>query len=143
MTQHIAIGGLAVASLLAKGSEPIHRLSEAAIVFEEIMKTIPAPAYDPDAPLQMLILNLAYSDYVGRLAVGRIVNGRLRARQDVVLSTIDGSLVPRRVTNLYVFEGLDRVEVEEAGPDRRVEGRRTQVRVPLRHREALIASTSR
>ena len=85
-------------------------------LFEEIMKTIPAPAYDPDAPLQMLILNLAYSDYVGRLAVGRIVNGRLRARQDVVLSTIDGSLVPRRVTNLYVFEGLDRVEVEEAGP---------------------------
>ena len=90
-----------------------HRLQP---LFDEILKTIPAPAYDPDAPLQMLILNLAYSDYVGRLAVGRIVNGRLRARQDVVLSTLDGSLVPRRVTNLYVFEGLNRVEVEEAGP---------------------------
>src|SRR5439155_11699714 len=54
--------------------------------------------------------------YVGRLAIGRIVNGRLRTKQDVTLSRADGSLVPARVTNLYVFEGLERTEVEEAGP---------------------------
>jgi len=67
-------------------------------------------------PLQMLILNLDYSDFVGRLAIGRIVNGRVRARADVGLARLDGSVVRTRVTNLYAFEGLERVEIEEAGP---------------------------
>src|SRR6058998_999100 len=52
-------------------------------LFEEIVRTIPAPRYDRSLPLQMLILNLDYSDFVGRLAIGRIVNGHVRARQDV------------------------------------------------------------
>ncbi|TMQ69173.1 MAG: translational GTPase TypA, partial [Candidatus Eisenbacteria bacterium] len=85
-------------------------------LFEEIVRTIPAPRYDRSLPLQMLILNLDYSDFVGRLAIGRIVNGHVRARQDVGLARLDGSVVRTRVTNLYVFEGLQRVEVEEAGP---------------------------
>ena len=85
-------------------------------LFEEILRTIPAPRYQPEAPLQMLVLNLDYSEYVGRLAVGRIVNGRVRARQDVMLLHLDGRSVRVRVTNLYAFEGLARVEVEEAGP---------------------------
>ena len=85
-------------------------------LFEQIVKTIPAPRYDLDAPLQMLILNLDYSDYVGRLAIGRIVNGRVAARQDVALCRHDGSITKARVTNLYVFEGLERAEVTEAGP---------------------------
>ncbi len=82
-------------------------------LFEEIVRTIPAPRYDSTAPLQMLILNLAYSDFVGRLAIGRVVNGSLKTRQDVVLARPDGSLAPARITNLYVFEGLERMEVEE------------------------------
>ena len=85
-------------------------------LFEEIIRTIPAPRYDRNSPLQMLILNLAYSDYVGRLAIGRVVNGNVRARQDVGLARLDGTIVRTRVTNLYVFEGLQRVEVPEAGP---------------------------
>ncbi len=85
-------------------------------LFEEIVRTIPAPRFDPDSPLQMLVLNLGYSDYVGRLAIGRVVNGRLRTKQDIVHSRIDGTLAPTRITNLYIFEGLERVEVEEAGP---------------------------
>jgi GTP-binding protein len=85
-------------------------------LFEEIVKTIPAPRWDRTAPLQMLVLNLDYSEYVGRLAVGRIVNGSVRARQDVALCRLDGGVVRARVTNLYAFEGLERVEVEEAGP---------------------------
>jgi GTP-binding protein len=85
-------------------------------LFEEIVRTIPAPRYDRFAPLQMLILNLGYSDFVGRLAIGRIVNGNVRAKQDVGLARHDGALHRTRVTNLYVFEGLERVEVEEAGP---------------------------
>src|SRR3989337_2722343 len=56
-----------------------HRLRP---LFEEIVRAIPAPRYQPSTPLQMLVLNLDYSDFVGRLAVGRIVNGRLRATQD-------------------------------------------------------------
>ena len=85
-------------------------------LFGEILRAIPAPRYDPATPLQMLVLNLDYSDFVGRLAIGRIVNGQVRARDEVVLARHDGSLVRARVSNLYAFEGLDRVEVAEAGP---------------------------
>jgi len=85
-------------------------------LFEEIVRSIPAPKFDPEMPLQMLVLNLDYSDYVGRLAIGRVVNGSLRTRQDVVLVRGDGAQVKSRVTNLYAFEGLERAEVQEAGP---------------------------
>uniref|UniRef100_A0A832I3Q9 Large ribosomal subunit assembly factor BipA n=1 Tax=Eiseniibacteriota bacterium TaxID=2212470 RepID=A0A832I3Q9_UNCEI len=85
-------------------------------LFEEIVKTIPPPRWDRTAPLQMLVLNLDYSEYVGRLAIGRIVNGAVRARQEVALCRLDGAIDRARVTNLYVFEGLQRVEVDEAGP---------------------------
>ena len=77
-----------------------HRLEP---LFEEIVRTIPAPRYDRAMPLQMLILNLDYSDFV-------------QARADVGLARLDGSVVRTRVTNLYAFEGLERVEIEEAGP---------------------------
>jgi GTP-binding protein len=85
-------------------------------LFEAIIKTIPAPKYDPAMPLQMLILNLDYSDFVGRLAIGRVVNGRMKPRQDVMLIRRDGVHEKSRITNLYAFEGLQRVEVQEAGP---------------------------
>jgi GTP-binding protein len=85
-------------------------------LFDEIVRSIPAPKYDPDMPLQMLILNLDYSDYVGRLAIGRVVNGNIRTKQDVLLVRADGTQVKSRVTNLYAFEGLERTEVQEAGP---------------------------
>jgi GTP-binding protein len=90
-----------------------HRLQP---LFEEIIRTIPPPSYDASAPLQMLVLNLDYSDFVGRLAVGRIVNGHLRAKQDAALVRLDGNILRARVSNLYAFEGLERVEVEHAGP---------------------------
>ena len=85
-------------------------------LFDEIVRAIPAPRYVPGAPLQMLVLNLDYSDYLGRLAIGRIVNGTVRAGQPVALARLDGSLAPGRVVRLLAFEGLERVEVEEAGP---------------------------
>ena len=83
---------------------------------EQIVKTIPPPRYDRRMPLQMLVLNMDYSDFVGRLAIGRIVNGHVRARQDVAMCHTDGTITRSRVTNLYAFEGLSRVEVPEAGP---------------------------
>jgi GTP-binding protein len=85
-------------------------------LFETIVSTIPAPMYDRTMPLQMLVLNLAYSDFVGRLAIARVFNGHVRAKQDVGLARLDGSIVRTKVTNLYTFEGLQRVEVDEAGP---------------------------
>jgi GTP-binding protein len=85
-------------------------------LFEEIVRAIPAPKFEPGVPLQMLVLNLDYSDYVGRLAIGRVVNGTMKPRQDVMLVRRDGTQVRSRVTNLYVFEGLERAEVQEAGP---------------------------
>ncbi len=85
-------------------------------LFNQIIKTIPAPRYDPAMPLQMLVLNLDYSDYVGRLAIGRIMNGTVQPRQDVGLARHDGTIVRTRVSILYAFDGLDRVEVPEAGP---------------------------
>jgi len=100
-----------IARLTPDGED--HRLQP---LFEEIIRTIPAPRYDPAAPLQMLILNLDYSDYVGRLAVGRIVNGHIEQRQEIALARHDGSIVRGRISNLYAFEGLERVEVNEAGP---------------------------
>ena len=90
-----------------------HRLKP---LFEAIVNSIPAPVYDRQAPLQMLILNLDYSEFVGRLAIGRIFNGTVRARTDVALAHVDGTLIKARATNLYAFDGLERVEVSEAGP---------------------------
>ena len=92
---------------------PDHKLTP---LFEEIIRTIPAPRYDPASPLQMLVLNLDYSDFVGRLAIGRVVNGSVRGKQDVGLVRQDGTVDRARVSYLYAFEGLERVEVAEAGP---------------------------
>jgi GTP-binding protein len=85
-------------------------------LFEEILRTVPAPVFDPAAPLQLLITTLDYDDYVGRLAVGRIFNGRVRKAQEATLCRLDGALAPVKVSLLYGYDGLRRVEIPEAGP---------------------------
>ena len=85
-------------------------------LFEEILRTIPAPTYDPACPLQLLITSMDYDDYVGRLLIGRIVNGHLSKAQQILLCRSDGSQVPAKVTNLYGYQGLRRIEIDEAGP---------------------------
>jgi len=85
-------------------------------LFDEILRTVPAPRYDTETPLQLLVTSLDYDDYVGRLAIGRMVNGRLHAGGEVSRCRRDGSVERARATNLYGFRGLDRVEVEEVGP---------------------------
>lgn len=86
-------------------------------LFEAILSSIPAPTYDPEAPLQFLVTNLHYSDYVGRIAVGKIVNGALQYGQEVAL--LKPSEPPRRagLSVVYSYEGLERVERDrvEAG----------------------------
>jgi GTP-binding protein len=85
-------------------------------LFEEILKTVPPPRYDDMMPLQLLVTTLDYNDYVGRLAIGRIFNGTIRKGKDYGHCRLDGSVVRTRVTALYGYEGLKRVEIEEAGP---------------------------
>ncbi len=86
-------------------------------LFDTILTAIPAPAYDPAAPLQFLVTNLDYSDYVGLIAVGKIVNGALRQGQEVVLLKRGEPAGKAHLSQLYSFEGLERLsrEVLEAG----------------------------
>ncbi|KAB2967388.1 MAG: translational GTPase TypA [Thermoanaerobaculia bacterium] len=85
-------------------------------LFDQILATVPAPAYEEGAPLQLLITSLDYDDYVGRLAIGRLFNGSIRKAGEISLCRLDGSIVPAKVTNLYSYEGIKRVEVAAAGP---------------------------
>jgi GTP-binding protein len=85
-------------------------------LFEEIVRSVPAPVYDPEMPLQMQFNMLDYDDYVGRLAIGRIFNGRIRKSQEIALCRHDGTVEPVKVSMLYGYEGLRRVEISEAGP---------------------------
>ncbi|MFN7997798.1 MAG: translational GTPase TypA [Bryobacteraceae bacterium] len=79
-------------------------------LFEAILKHIPAPAGDENAILQMLVANLDYSDYLGRLAIGRVFEGTLRYGDTVGICKLDGSMHSTRITKLYSFEGLKRVD---------------------------------
>src|SRR3989454_756913 len=79
-------------------------------LFDAIVATIPPPAGDCEAVLQMLVANLDYSDYLGRLAIGRVFSGTLRFGDDVAISKLDGSIQKTRITKLYSFEGLKRVD---------------------------------
>jgi GTP-binding protein len=79
-------------------------------LFDSILKNIPPPVGDPDGVFQMLIANLDYSDYLGRLGIGRVFNGTLHRGDDVAIAKRDGSMEKTRITKLYSFEGLKRVD---------------------------------
>ncbi|MEW6517167.1 MAG: translational GTPase TypA [candidate division FCPU426 bacterium] len=84
-------------------------------LFAALLKELPGPEVAPDQPLQLLVTNTDYSDYLGRLAIGRITRGSLSKGQDVVaINHADGRLVPFRVTALYLHEGLKRVDADRA-----------------------------
>jgi GTP-binding protein len=83
-------------------------------LFETILKYVPAPHVDMDAPLQMLVTNLGYDDYRGTTAIGRLFSGRIKAGQALARITHDGTILPERARYLYVHQGLEKVEVEEA-----------------------------
>ncbi len=84
-------------------------------LFDQIIETIPAPHALRDDSLQLLVANIDYNPFVGRLAIGRIFSGDIAKNQEVAVSKRDGSLVKTRVKELFVFEGLDRKTVEKAG----------------------------
>jgi GTP-binding protein len=84
-------------------------------LFDQIIETIPAPHALREDSLQLLVANIDYNPFVGRLAIGRIYSGDIAKNQEVAVSKRDGSLVKTRVKELFVFEGLERTTVDAAG----------------------------
>ena len=82
-------------------------------LFEAIVSTIPPATGDPNGPLQILVTNLDYSDYLGRLAIARVFNGTLHTGDEVAISKRDGSLEKTKITKLFSFSGLKRTDIEE------------------------------
>ncbi len=85
-------------------------------LFQVISERIPAPTFELDHPLQALVTNLDASSYVGRLAICRVLNGTIRRGQQAAWCRADGTVERFKVAELYVSEGLDRVDAAEAGP---------------------------
>jgi len=83
-------------------------------LFEAILEHIPPPAGDPADVLQLLVANLDYSDYHGRIAIARIFSGTLNRGDDVAIVKLDGAVQETRITKLYGFEGLERTDIERA-----------------------------
>jgi GTP-binding protein len=83
-------------------------------LFETLVKHIPPPAGKADGVLQLLIANLDYSDYLGRLGIGRIFSGTVRVGETVGIAKRDGRITTNKVTKLFTFDGLKRIDVAEA-----------------------------
>jgi GTP-binding protein len=83
-------------------------------LFEAIVGHVPPPRGDVDAPLQMLVANLDSSDYLGRIAIGRVFNGRIKVGDQVAVCKLDRRVQETKVTKLFAFEGLKRIDISEA-----------------------------
>jgi len=82
-------------------------------LFEAIVDTIPLPTGDASGPLQILVANLDYSDYLGRLAIARVFNGTMRTGEEVGIAKLDGSIQKTKITKLFSFSGLKRTDITE------------------------------
>ncbi len=82
-------------------------------LFEAIVRTTPVPQGDADGPMQIMVANLDYSDYLGRLAIARVFNGTLRTGEEVAIAKRDGSFHKTRITKLFSFSGLKRTDSTE------------------------------
>jgi GTP-binding protein len=82
-------------------------------LFEQIIRTIPVAKGDPDGPLQILVTNLDYSDYLGRLAVGRVFNGTMKTGEEYSVAKIDGTFTKHKITKLFSFSGLKRIDIDQ------------------------------
>jgi GTP-binding protein len=95
------------------GSEQSGRGDDLQPLFESIVNTIPAPKGEPSGRLQVLVANLDYSDYLGRLAIARVFNGTLRTGEEVAIAKLDGSFEKTKITKLFSFAGLKRLDITE------------------------------
>jgi len=94
-------------------SKDVRGASDLRPLFDAILQTIPPPKGEPTGPLQILVANLDYSDYLGRLAIARVFNGTMRTGEDVAIAKLDGSLHKTRITKLFSFSGLKRTDITE------------------------------
>jgi len=83
------------------------------LLMETIIEEIPGPSHDPEGPFQMLVSDLGYSDYVGRLVIGKVFNGTARARDSLVRLGENAEAAPLKVTKLQVYEGMTLKDAEE------------------------------
>ena len=83
-------------------------------LLDSIIKSVPAPAGELDKPLQLLVSNIDYDEYVGRIAIGRIDRGSIKSGQQAVVCKTDGKTHQSKISKLYEFEGLKRIETAEA-----------------------------
>ena len=83
-------------------------------LFDAIVDHVPPPRGNPDGSLQMLVANLDSSDYLGRIAIGRIFNGTVRLNDAITVMKLDGGMLQTKVTKLFAFDGLKRIEIGEA-----------------------------
>src|SRR5262249_33111950 len=81
-------------------------------LFDAIVAHVPAPQGNPDAPLQLLVANLDSSDYLGRIAIGRTFNGRVRMGDPVAVGKLDQAGKETRVAKLHAFDGLKRADID-------------------------------
>ena len=95
-------------------TDPDNPASDMQPLFEAILNSVPAPTGDPNAPVQMLVAALDYDNYLGQVAVGRISNGTLRLRDNVALLSRNTETSIHNLERLFVFRGMERVEVSEA-----------------------------
>jgi GTP-binding protein len=98
--------GTATIDLVAEGADlkPL---------FDLILSTIPAPEGDPQGILQLLVTNIDYNDYVGRLAIGKIFSGTVKVGNQVAMVTYDQKIVKTKITSIYTFQGLERIPATE------------------------------
>jgi len=82
-------------------------------LFDAILKTIPPPKGDPTGALQILVANLDYSDYLGRLAIARVFNGKMFTGEEVAIAKLDGTFQKTKITKLFSFSGLKRTDITE------------------------------
>src|SRR3954469_5001235 len=97
-------------------TDPDMRTGDLRPLFDAIVEHVPPPKGNPAASLQMLVANLDASDYLGRIAIGRIFNGTVKLNDPVAVLKVDGSIQQTRVTKLFSFDGLKRIEVDRAAP---------------------------
>jgi len=82
-------------------------------LFDAIVRTIPPPGGEIEGPLQIMVANLDYSDYLGRLAIARVFNGTMRTGEEVAIAKLNGSFQKVKITKLFSYSGLKRVDIEE------------------------------
>ena len=103
-----------IASTGRAGTDPENLANHLQPLFEAIVSHLPAPVVDPDMPPQLLVTNLTYDDYKGKIILGRLSGGTLRRLQPVLRIDREGATFPERIAQVFIHEGLERIEVEEA-----------------------------